>query len=71
MLKTGQVCIESVYYKCNVHTENLIHIEKGNKCPECSLGPYGNHATLWGPARKVSNIVSELISSQMNPAESY
>jgi hypothetical protein len=68
MLKTGEVCIESGFYKCNIHRENLIHIEKGFKCPECSFGPYGNHATLWGPARKVSFIVSELKWSQMNPA---
>jgi hypothetical protein len=70
MLKTGEVCIESGFYRCNVHQENLIYIEKGNKCPECSHGPYGWHPTLWGPARKVSNIVSELKSSLMNTAES-
>ena len=70
MLKTGAVCIESGFYKCNIHKENIIFIEKGNKVPECSHGSYGWHATLWGPARKVSNIVSELKTSQMRPAES-
>jgi hypothetical protein len=70
MLKTGEVCMESGFYRCNIHIENIIHIAKGNKCPECPLGPYGNHATLWGPTRKVSNIVSELKTSQMNHAES-
>ncbi len=69
MLKTGEVCMESGFYKCNIHRESLIRIEKGNKCPECSLGPYGNHATLWGPARKVSFIVSELKRSHMSPAQ--
>jgi len=68
MLKTGEVCIDSGYYKCNIHRENLIRMEKGNKFPECSLGPYGSHATLWGPARKVSFIVSELIKNQMSHA---
>ena len=70
MLKTGQICMESSYYKCNVHTENLIYIEKGSKCPECALGPYGSHTTLWGPARKVSRIVSELKASHMSLAAS-
>ncbi len=70
MLKTGQVCMEGGYYKCNIHTENIIYIEKGNKCPECSYGPYGLHTILWGPARKVSRIVSELKANQMSLAES-
>jgi hypothetical protein len=70
MLKTGELCIESGFYRCNVHVENLIFIEKGYKVPECSLGPYGPHTTLWGPARKVSHIVSELKARQMHPAES-
>ena len=68
MLKTVEVCMESGLYKCNIHRENLIHKEKSFKCPECSLGPYGNHATLCGPARKVSYIVSELKRSQMSSA---
>jgi len=70
MLKTGELCIESGFYRCNVHIENLIYMEKGHKVPECPLGPYGNHATLWGPTRKVSRIVSELKTSQMRPTES-
>jgi hypothetical protein len=71
MLKTGDTCMESGYYKCNVHTGNLLYFEKGNKCPECSSSQYGgSHRTLWGPARKVSHILSELKASQMNSVNS-
>lgn len=60
MEKSGAQCKESGFYRCNVHREHFIHVEKGNKFPECPDGPYGNHTTLWGPARKVSAILAEL-----------
>ena len=69
MLKTGEICTESAFYKCNVHGESLIFIKKDDKAPECSYGPYGSHMTLWGPTRKVSKIVSELKTNQMHSAE--
>jgi hypothetical protein len=65
MLKTGEECQESGFYRCNVHRNNYIYVEKGNKYPSCSLGPYGWHTTLWGPARKVSKIVAELKTGQI------
>ena len=68
MFKTGEICTESGYYKCNVHVENLIYLEKGSKYPECPLGPYGSHATLWAPARKVSKILSELKANEKSMA---
>jgi hypothetical protein len=70
MFKTGEICTESSYYKCNVHLENLMYIEKGSKYPECQLGPYGSHATLWAPARKVSKILSELKANEKSMATS-
>lgn len=65
MHKTGEVCGESGFYKCNVHADYLVFIEKGHVFPECTSGPYGKHMTLWGPARKVSAIVAELKTSQV------
>lgn len=70
MFKSGEICNDSGYYKCNVHVENLIYLEKGNKYPECPQGPYGSHATLWAPARKVSKILSELKASEKSMAAS-
>ncbi len=64
MFKTGDICNEDGYFKCNVHLENLLFIEKGSKYPECEKGPYGSHATLWTAARKVSKILSELKASE-------
>ncbi|MBN1144806.1 MAG: hypothetical protein JXA72_10300 [Bacteroidales bacterium] len=70
MFKTGEICTESGYYKCNVHVKNLIYLEKGSKYPDCPLGPYGSHNTLWAPARTVSKILSELKASEKNMATS-
>jgi hypothetical protein len=70
MLETRDLCKESGFYKCNIHKDNLVFIKTGDKVPECSCGAYGWHATLWVPARKVSNIVSELKTSQLSPANS-
>lgn len=62
-MQSGQVCNASGYYRCNIHKENYLRIEKGDLCPECPHGPYGWHKTLWTPARRVSHIVAELKNS--------
>jgi hypothetical protein len=60
MNKSGEICKEGGFYRCNVHHEYLIRLYPGSKFPDCAHGSYGNHSTLWNPARNVKAIMAEL-----------
>jgi hypothetical protein len=65
MEKTGDICKANGYYRCNVHHECLVSVDSGQKFPECTHGSYGNHKTLWNPARNLKSIMAELKAEAM------